>query len=301
MKRSYDNGKTWSLLELFYSNSSSLESNVIGNAAPVQDLLTARIYLPFCRNNEEIWISYSDDDGITWSLPTYQPQLVESDWKWVGIGPPGGIQLTSTGRLLIPGYHTNKWKGDGSMSHGHTIISDDHGITWSIGNKSFGSPYFTNECQAVELRNNSILINARSLLNYRIQLISNDGGITFNEPYIVQDIVQPFDGCEGSLIRDSTSNKLYFTLPYSHTIIRINMTMYESYDDGLSWQYVTTIDSGASAYSSLQLLPSSMISDVDSNTMGLTNVMVLYERSNQPSLAFEPDEIVFWRVRRPST
>ncbi len=295
MKRSYDGGKTWTPLEVFYSNSSAVESNVIGNAAPIQDQMTGRIFLPFCRNNEEVWMSYSDDDGINWSTPVYQPHLTHSDWKWIGLGPPGGIQLSS-GRLLVPAYHTNKWKGDGCASRGHTLYSDDHGETWSIGSEDFGRPYLANECQAVELANGSVLINARTVLNHRVQVISNDGGLTFGDPYIPKELVQPLEGCEGSLVRDNLSNKLYFSDPYSHSVVRVNMTIYESSDEGLTWQYLTTVDKGSVAYSSLQVIPPS---NADLTIQNKSSLVILYERSNQPSLVFEPDEIVFWRVRLP--
>ena len=81
-KRSWDGGETWTDLTLFYTNSSGGEVNVIGNAAPVQDASTGRIWVPFCRNNEEVFISYSDDIGATWSAPVYHPELVNDDWKW---------------------------------------------------------------------------------------------------------------------------------------------------------------------------------------------------------------------------
>lgn len=131
MKRSSDGGTTWSSLQLFYSNSTDTVTNVIGNAAPVQDTSTGRIWMPFCRNNEEVFLSYSDDDGVTWSTPLQAPYLTSPDWKWVGLGPPGGLQLSS-GRLLIPGYHTTLIKGDGLISKGHTLLSDDGGETWYI-------------------------------------------------------------------------------------------------------------------------------------------------------------------------
>lgn len=116
---------------------------IIGNAAPVQDKYSGRIFLPFCMNNEEVYITYSDNDGESWTYPTHMPYLVVDDWKWVGLGPPGGIQLVS-GRLLIPGYHTTLIKSDGELSRGHTIYSDDFGATWTIGNYEFGSPFLTN-------------------------------------------------------------------------------------------------------------------------------------------------------------
>lgn len=279
-KRSVDNGSTWSSLETLYSNSSIDTSVVIGNAAPVQDISTGRIFVPFCQDNEDVYITFSDDDGLTWSSPSYQPQLVKSMWKWVGLGPPGGIQLSS-GRLLVPGYHTNLFKGDGLVSRGHTIYSDDHGLTWSIGSSDFGRPYLSNECQAVELKNGSILVNARSLTNNRIQVLSHDGGLTFDDAYIASDIIQPLEGCEGSLTRDSWHDVLYFSDPNFHSVVRMNLTVFKSVDDGQSWTVFKNIDRGAVAYSSLQVRPPGHI------------IELLYERSDSISIVFEPDEILY--------
>jgi sialidase-1 len=201
-KRSTDGGQTWSKLQVLWTNSSDIEFNVVGNAAPVQDSFTGRIWIPMCRNNEEVFMSYSDDDGLTWTEPEYRPELVKNDWKWVGLGPPSGIQL-STGRMLIPSYHTTLWKGDGCASRGHTLYSDDHGASWHIGSEEFGAPYLSNECQAVELGNGSVLINARVVSTHRIQVVSTDGGLTFGEPVVVEGLSEPIEGCEGSIVRFS--------------------------------------------------------------------------------------------------
>jgi sialidase-1 len=280
MKRSYDGGKSWTPLEVFFSNSSESKFNVVGNVAPVQDQSTGRIHMPFCCNNEEVWMSFSDDDGVTWSPPIYQPQLTYSDWKWIGLG-----QEAFSSHLEISGYHTNKWKGDGCASRGHTIYSDGHGLTWSIGREDFGRLYLANECQAVQLANGSVLIIGRTVLNHRVQVISNDDGSSFGEPFIPKELVQPLEGCEGSIIRDPSTNKLYFSDPYSHSIVRLNMTIYESADECLTWQYLTTVDKGSVAYSSLQIIPP--IGAFPSKS----SLVILYERSNQPSLVFEPGEI----------
>jgi sialidase-1 len=247
--------------------------------------------MPFCRNNEEVFMTYSDDEGVTWAPPVYMPHLTHSDaWKWIGLGPPGGIQL-STGRLLIPAYHTIKWKGDGCVSRGHTIYSDDHGTTWQLGSEDFGYPYFSNECQAVELKNGSVLINARTLTNSRVHVLSEDGGLTFADPYVPPDLAQPMEGCEGSLVRDPYTNTLYFSDPVSTSVLRLNMTIFQSTDDGLTWQRLAIVDRGAVSYSSMQVVPPA--------TVGLkrqSGLEILYERSDQIQVVFDPDEIRYWRV-----
>ena len=89
-KRSIDGGKTWSNLTVLHSNSTKNITNTIGNAAPIQVLLfcfvlcffyifvffcvrvsywhkdsqTHRILVPFTKNNREVFLTYSDDDGI---------------------------------------------------------------------------------------------------------------------------------------------------------------------------------------------------------------------------------------------
>lgn len=220
---------------------------------------------------------------MTWSTPTYQPHLTHSDWKWIGLGPPGGIQLSS-GRLLIPAYHTIKWKGDGCDSRGHIVYSDDHGATWSLGSEDFGAPYLANECQAVELKNGSVMINARTVTNARVQVISDDGGLTFGEPYVPETLHQPLEGCEGSIVRDSVNDIFYFSDPFSTSVVRMNMTIFQSKDEGLTWQHLVTVDRGAVAYSSMQIIP------------GKQELEILYERSNVTQLVFDPDEIVYWTV-----
>ena len=169
MKRSTDGGNTWSDLVVVcggtigtcgtmqaawvtpccwlqvYSNSTLENPIVIGNAAPVQDRTTGRIWFPFCRNNSDVrkvvgrWgvsrasvtshrlsllqvlLSYSDDDGLSWAPPVnISSSVVRPGWNWVGLGPPGAIQLQS-GRLLIPAYHAPVHWLDGTFTHPHTI------------------------------------------------------------------------------------------------------------------------------------------------------------------------------------
>ena len=297
-KRSTDGGLTWSPLGVVWTNSTTEETNVVGNAAPVQDV-TGRIWLPFCRNNEDVFITYSDDDGVTWSDPIYHPELVLEDWKWVGVGPPAGL-LLSTGRMLIPGYHTVKWKGDGCASRGHTLYSDDNGLTWQIGSADFGAPYLSNECQAVELANGTVLINARTVSTHRIQIISHDGGITFEEPYIVDGLVEPIEGCEGSLVRYSgdklNPSMLFYSGPNNNGLFRRNMTIMKSFDDGMTWSTHRIVDRGEVSYSALQIIPS-----LTSNFGLKYEIGLLYERSDEFFLVFDPDQILFVRYPLPMT
>ena len=62
-KRSFNNGRTWSTMGIVWSNTTVDHPNVVGNAGIVQDHLTGRIWIPLCRNNEEVYITYSDNDA----------------------------------------------------------------------------------------------------------------------------------------------------------------------------------------------------------------------------------------------
>jgi sialidase-1 len=126
---------TWSDLEIFHSDG----ENTIGNIAPVLEKESGVIFAPFTRNNREVWMSKSLDDGLTWSAPFEMPDMRNDDWIWVGLGPPAGLQLDS-GRLLIPGYHNTMSMGNGSslgsgFTKGHTMLSDDQGESWRIGSE----------------------------------------------------------------------------------------------------------------------------------------------------------------------
>ena len=83
-KRSTDRGRTWGPLTILYSNSSAEtgEYNVIGNAAPVVLRDNGRILLPFCRNNRQVLLTHSDDDGVSWSVPVNISNVVHTSWAW---------------------------------------------------------------------------------------------------------------------------------------------------------------------------------------------------------------------------
>ena len=146
VKSSADGGETWSRMRLVRSDSGpALPKTVIGNAAPVQigpdsGRHAGRILLPHTRNNTDVWETHSDDDGKTWSdAKPLGSNVTRPEWKWVGTGPPGSIQLRS-GRLLAPAYHS-KFRGNlvNNLVHGHTMFSDDAGDTWQLGARQFGS------------------------------------------------------------------------------------------------------------------------------------------------------------------
>ena len=292
MKISDDGGMHWSPLIVVRSetNSTTMTPTVIGNAAPVQLLHNHQVLLPHTLNNSQVWLMTTNDDGTTWSHPQLLDNVTQPDWKWVGTGPPGSLELQS-GRILVPSYHS-KVRGNliNNIVHGHVMLSDDHGRTWRLGQQLHGygqGDHLVNENQAVQLRNGSILINARSFATLtparRLQTISNDDGETFGPVSYVEELKQPFDGCQGSIIADNDNNRLYFTGPDS-TYKRDHLTLWSSDDQGKSWDKILLLDSGPSGYSSLQLLNSTK----SKITLGL-----LYEQSNESKLVMLPEKLIY--------
>ena len=68
--------------------------------------------------------TFSDDDGLTFSPPQTIGNVTKPNWKWVALGPPGGLQLQSN-RILIPGDYSTKCNAkSGSFSTGFVVLND---------------------------------------------------------------------------------------------------------------------------------------------------------------------------------
>src|SRR5262249_46138769 len=65
LRRSTDGGRTWGDLELVHEEGGT-RPVTIGNPCPVVDRSTGTIWLAFCRNNSDVFVTASSDDGRTW-------------------------------------------------------------------------------------------------------------------------------------------------------------------------------------------------------------------------------------------
>lgn len=87
MKRSTDNGTSWSALEVVHSESTPTHHVTIGNPAPVVDPGTGTIHMPYCRNNKQVFVLHSTDDAKTWSSPlNITSQVLDPTWSWYATG-----------------------------------------------------------------------------------------------------------------------------------------------------------------------------------------------------------------------
>lgn len=78
---------------------------------------------------------------------------------------------------------------------------------------------------------------------------------------------------------------------YSHGLIRRNMTVLRSLDEGATWETYRSIDRGAVSYSALQLIPAAASTTTTVPSPALLGL--LYERSDNMSIVFAPDQILF--------
>jgi sialidase-1 len=271
LKRSFDNGKTWSPTQLI----ADFAEDTIGNPAPVVDRKTGDIILLLTRNpgnmvekqidagvaggTRTVWITRSTDDGQTWSKPEdITASTKRPDWTWYATGPGNGIQLRD-GRLVIPCDHN---VAGTRARHSHVIVSDDGGKTWKIGGVAGEK---TNESAVVELGDRSLLFNMRSYhgKNRRAIAWSKDRGDSWSELKLDEALVEPV--CQASLIR-TRKGLLLFSNPADAK--RVKMTVKLSRDEGRTWAASHVVHEGPSAYSSL--------AEMKGGRIGL-----LYERGDQ--------------------
>eukprot|EP00928_Gymnodinium_smaydae_P039255 TRINITY_DN26849_c0_g1_i1.p1 TRINITY_DN26849_c0_g1~~TRINITY_DN26849_c0_g1_i1.p1 ORF type:complete len:607 (+),score=67.53 TRINITY_DN26849_c0_g1_i1:40-1860(+) len=230
------------------------------------------------------WLGELCAAGSPYHNPQWSSKL-NGSWQFLGLGPPGSLQLQS-GRVLVPGYHAyirGLDAGHGTLpvsqlynnfAVGHTLISDDDGDTWRLG-KAWPTGEGFDENQYVELADGSVLANGRSLSTgsrqMRLQAISQDGGETFQPSKFVPEIPEPFNGCQGSTLGPGgPSNEVYVANPdpqAAESIVadftrglgcnlnltgRARVTVWRSTDGGRTYPRKQLVDAGLSAQTSLQ-------------------------------------------------
>ncbi|MGX5820313.1 sialidase family protein [Chitinophaga lutea] len=303
MKRSTDNGDTWSALQVVADNK-DLQA---GNPAPVVDVTDpaypgGRVFIFYNTGNNhesevrkgnglrEAWYRASPDGGKTWEAPVnvtkqvHRPRQLgfSEDWRCFFNTPGHAMQFTEgphKGRIFVATNHSagapmpkfREYRASG-------YYSDDHGKTFRISEDvSFEGG---NEAIAAPLTNGRLMMNIRNQqgnVKARIVALSPDGGATWDTAYFDHQLPDPV--CQGSILPLGVS-KGKTILAFSNaadTAKRDNLTLRISTDDGRTWKRRYTIDStgqaGNAAYSDLVIT-------------GKREVGVLYEKNKYQQILF---------------
>ena len=221
-----------------------------------------------------LWMSYSDDDGKTWSAPQDITPMVKADWmKFLGVGPGVGITLQNgphKGRIVVPVYTTNRTNHLNGSQSSRIIYSDDHGKTWHMGggvndnrtlhdgtvvdSSNMNNYYAQNtESSVVQLNNGQLKLFMRGLTGDLQVATSNDGGITWDNNVARYDVPDVY--VQMAATHTVQDGKEYILLANANGPGRKNgyIRVARVEEDGeLTWLYHHLIQEGEYAYNSLQ-------------------------------------------------
>ena len=229
-------------------------------------------------NTSYLWMSYSDDDGKTWSAPKDITPTIRQDWmKFLGTGPGTGIVLRTgahKGRILVPAYTTNSVVHLWGSQSSRLIYSDDHGVTWHageapndnrpVGNGVIHSSTMNNngaqntEATVLQLNNGDVKLFMRGLTGDLQVATSKDGGVTWEkdikrysqvrDPYVQMSAIHTMhDGKEYILLSNASG-------PGSQRKDGLIHLARVEKNGELTWLKHNLIQGGEFAYNSLQEL-----------------------------------------------
>lgn len=248
--RSTDGGQTWTLPEVGMDTGPGA-NNGCGDPCIVQDT-NGRIWLQALtchfQGGASLAVSkagqdpattgqwkmtYSDDDGKTWSREFVNPtaQIKKDEWTCILAGPGCGI-TTKKGVIVFP---AQIWQNGANPRCMSTICySSDGGKNWKYGK---GVPHSTSECQVAELADGSLMLNCRNEARSgkRVVYITKDMGETW-EPHATNLKALQEPTCQASLVsvKAGKKNVLLFSNPKSSSA-RDHMTIRASRDGGKTW------------------------------------------------------------------
>lgn len=226
-KRSTDNGRSWENLTVVHGESSPGKLVTIGNPAPILDSTTGRLFMLYSRDNAQVGVLHSDDEGISWSGVTNLTDalMVKNNWTTIFTGLSAGFTLAvpsagshagaaansscaaAKSRLLVCSNHNGPASPGGSIGrnagrYSSTIYSDDGGETWLAGTDV--GPAGSTECNVGSTTRGGVFMYSR-LWNQGAGkptfgiAQSNDGGVTFPKGFSNAGMDWPQPDCEGTM------------------------------------------------------------------------------------------------------
>ncbi|KAM9663684.1 sialidase-2 [Trichechus inunguis] len=235
----------------------------------------------------------STDHGKTWSPPRDLTNTAigsaHREWATFAVGPGHCLQLhNKTRSLVLPAYaYRNLHPLQVPPPFAFCFLSHDHGHTWERGHFVAQE---TLECQVAELgvgEQSVVYLNARSFRRTRVQAESTNDGLKFKKPQPVKKLVEPPNGCHGSIIsfssphaESASSDKWLLYIHPADPKQRSNLGVYLNKRplDPEAWSEPSLLAVGSCAYSDLQ----SMGAGPD----GSPQFGCLYESDNYGKIVF---------------
>lgn len=298
LRRSEDNGRSWSDIEVIHEdgkNSLNDPCALVLNSGRILLMFQRYPYLVHSRTEGKIqmaemgydgprntrsFITYSDDDGQTWSSPKEITKQVRPSER-ISIGSPGiGIQLSRgdyKGRIVLPVYETRKLSEKERVWGNSVVFSDDDGETWHISNEihHFDHTGYGNEAQVAEQSDGGLILIARNQGGlFRKYAESKDGGYSWTNMKL--NVELPGVACMGSVLRyqfGEGEDNIMLHVNAADFRFRTKGVVRISNDDGITWPIARAIPGGFFAYSCL--------TKMNDNTIGL-----LYETEHYREIAF---------------
>lgn len=273
LRRSTDNGKTWSTAKEIVPG-----ENLNGNVVLDENIGEILVLSP---SGENPCVYRSSDKGETW-----EKEGVEIKPNAMGHGTYGkapiniismepGITLKygeHKGRLIIAG-RIQPPDGDNAQeywmyNYNTSVYSDDHGKTWQVSDAIMTG---TGEGAVAELSDGRVYYNSRSHMSVdhkRRIAWSFDGGNRYvdwsasdelyeiGEPFYFKYGSKPSYGCKAGLVRFpdgavDADDVLLYSMPDWKGGWRYQMSVWASFNGTSTWPAKRLIDAGFSAYSSL--------------------------------------------------
>lgn len=312
LKKSNDNGKTWSPLKIIVDN----DSRQAGNPAPVVDLLDpqypgGRIFLFYNTGNnhenevrkgngyKQVWYKTSVDGGNTWSGATDITTMVhrlnkpginaewnfKEDWRTYANTPGHAVQFADgkyKGRLFIAANHSSGPPKEHFMDYNaHGFFTDDHGKTFNLGG-CVNIPG-SNESMAVVLSEDKLMMNSRNQggnIKTRIVSLTSDGGASWDTSYFDLNLVDPVN--QGSILNVGKKNgrPIIAFCNAADSQQRNNLSLRISFNEGKTWAKNHLIYKGDPAINKDYTAYSDLVK------IGKRNIGVLYEKDDYAKIVF---------------
>eukprot|EP00936_MAST-01D_sp_MAST-1D-sp1_P002670 g2670.t1 len=227
VRRSYDNGRSWSAPQLVYANA---ERQTMGTPTAIVDPVDDTIFVFVnpqhggrdAAGGRRVLLLNSTDGGRSWSPPRdLTKPLVPPNWSNVWMGTQQGLALDrgngTRPRLMMCANHHGV--GDGGNG-AHTVYSDDGGATWANGaTLDIGMGFGVGECAlaqtpvsagidtgastVVTMYGRVVYDNANISASRRVVAFSSDLGLTFSEANTSAFPGNPGADAEGAFVQNS--------------------------------------------------------------------------------------------------